>query len=342
MRKAAYILLLTMAPMMLCAQQYYFTLEERHPAVRPLLQGKQRVLVVNNTTPQPDEFGHNNAVDGVVLQGDSVALGAAALRCLFQATQVMDESGEYERVELMEISQNRSRNFYTRRPMTQAAMEQLCCDYQVDALVILNQLVLYDMQESFPIDEGQYYAYLQAYAQSHWTVHIAGQVQDDTFVSADTLLWESDIYYTRARAMSELPIRQQALLYLAQQVGESVGQSLTPQWQPYTHYLYANGNDSVQAGIEAFQHKHWSRAISVWGTVVETGDKKTRAIAAANMAIAAEMTGDYASACDYARRAVRLFGDWKNADGRRQQTNMRYYLAHLQARQAEEEVLSAY
>lgn len=342
MRKWAYILLMVIVPMMLCAQQYFFTLEERHPAERPFLHGKQRVLVVNNTVPQPDEFGHNNAVDGVVLQGDTVALGDAALRCLFQATQVMDASGEYERVELLEISRNRSRNFYTRHPMTRAAMEQLCSDYQVDALVILNQLVLYDMQESFPVEDGRYYAYLQAYAQSHWTVHIAGQVQDDTFVSADTLLWESGLYYARERAMTDLPMRRQSLLCLAQQVGESAGESLTPQWQPYTHYLYANDNDSVQAGIQAFQHKQWSRAMAAWGTVLETGDKKTRAVAAANMAIAAEMKGDYDSACGYARRAVRLFGDWKSADGRRQQVNMRYYLAHLQARQAEEATLSAY
>ncbi len=324
----------------LSAQQYYFTVEERHPAERPLLQGAQRILVVNNTVPQPEEFGHSNAEDGTMLNGTSVNLTDAALRCLFAATQTMDDSGEFMQVELMDISQNKSNSFYSRHPMAMIDEERLCTEYEADALLILNHLVLYDMCESFPVNGDQYYAYLQACSQTHWTVHHAGKTQDAVFTTADTLLWEVEPVYSRASALAGLPDRHDALLYLAQQIGTDVAISLTPQWLSATHYLYDNPDADIQRGMRAFQRKLWEDAISAWQQALDSGDKKVAAVAAADMAVAAEMKGDYTTALDYANRAVRLFGEWKNADGSQQQVNMRHYIDHLQTRKAEESALS--
>ena len=329
-----------LAAVTLPAQQYYFTVDERQPADRPLLQGAQRILVVNNTVPQPEEFGHSNAEDGTMLAGTSVDLTDAALRCLFAATQTMDGSGEYLQVELMDISQNKSRNFYSRSPMTVVDEEQLCAEYEADALLILNHLVLYDMCESFPVDADRYYAYLQACSQTHWTVHHAGKPQDAVFTTADTLLWEVEPVYSRTSALAGLPDRHDALLYLAQQAGTNVAVSLTPQWLPATHYLYDNPDADIQRGMRAFQRKLWQDAIAAWQQALDKGDKKVSAIAAADMAVAAEMSGDYSAALDYANRAAGLFGAWKNTDGRQQQVNMRHYVEHLQQRQADESALS--
>ena len=343
MRHIISCVLMLLTALTMSAQQYFFTVDERHPAVRPLLRGARNILVVNNTAVQPADFGHNNAEDGTLIEGSSADLADAALQCLFAATQAMDGSGEYEQVELMDISQNKSGNFYTRSLMTIADEEQLCADYEADALLILNHLVLYDMRESFPTDEGLYYAYLQACSKAHWTIHHAGGTQDAVFSTADTLLWETtDLADTRTHALIDLPNRQQALLYLAQQTGTIVGSSLTPQWEPATHYLYSHSNEDIQRGMHAFQRKQWQNAIAAWQSALDSDDKKVRAIAAADMAIAAEMMGDYPSACEYARRAMDGFGEWKNSDGRQQQTNMHFYLEHLQVRQEEEAALSAF
>ncbi len=331
-----------LAAVTLPAQQYYFTVDERQPADRPLLHGAQKILVVNNTVPQPEEFGHSNAEDGTMLNGTSVNLADAALRCLFAATQTMDDSGEYLQVELMDISQNKSRNFYSRSPMTIIDEERLCTEYEADALLILNHLVLYDMCESFPVNDGQYYAYLQACSQTHWTVHHAGKTQDAVFTTADTLLWEADPVYSRASALAGLPDRHDALLYLAQQIGTDVAVSLTPQWLPATHYLYDDPDADIQRGMRAFQRKLWQDAITAWQQALDSGDKEVRAIAAADMAVAAEMSGDYAAALGYANRAVSLFGEWRNADGRQQQVNMRHYVEHLQQRESAESALSTH
>ena len=315
-------------------QQWYFSVDERYPAERQQLQGKQRILVVNNALTQPQDFGHTTMIDGENQNHAEIDLSRSILYCLFSVTQTMESTGEFDAVELMDISQNHSTNYYTRTPLTFSQAERLCTDYQADALLTLNQLVLYDIVESFPTDEGTYYAYLQAYAQSHWTIHYAGQLREVTFTQADTLLWESQLHYTRAQSLSDLPSRQEALLYLASELGNRMGSSFAPSWQTTRRYIYELPD--LQAGLDAFRLQRWNSAINQWLTLVDSKDKKAAACAAANIAIAYEMLGDYASACDYAQRASRLFGAWKTAYGRQQQANIRYYLAQLQARQVRE------
>ena len=328
-------LLLVLCSLSLSAQQqWYFSVDERYPAERTQLQNKQRILVVNNALTQPQDFGHSTILDGENKGNVEIDLSRSVLNCLFATTQSMESTGEFDAVELMDISQNQSTNYYSRTPLTFSQAERLCTDYQADALLTLNQLVLYDVVESFPTDEGTYYAYLQAYAQSHWTIHYAGQTREATFTQADTLLWESQLHYTRAQSLSDLPSRQEALLYLARELGNRIGSSFTPSWQTTRRYIY--DLPDLQAGLDAFRLQRWNSAINQWLTIVDSKDKKAAACAAANIAIAYEMLGDYASACDYAQRASRLFGAWKTAYGRQQQANIRYYLAQLQARQARE------
>ena len=315
-------------------QQWYFSVDERYPAERTQLHNRQRILVVNNALPQPNDFGHTTLMDGESRGNVEVDLSRSLLYCLFATTQAMESTGDFPSVELMDISQNHSTNYYSRTPLTFSQAERLCEDYQADALLVLNQLVLYDVLESFLTDEGSYYAYLQAYAQSHWTVHYVGQSREVTFTQADTLLWESNLHYNRAQSIGELPSRQEALLYLAREIGHRLGSSFAPSWQTTRRYIYEL--PELQAGLDAFRLQRWNSAIHQWITLLDSKDKKAAACAAANIAIAYEMLGDYASACDYAQRAIRLFGAWKTAYARQQQVNIRYYLAQLQARQARE------
>ena len=325
------------------AQQWRFWLDELQSAQRNMLEGAQSVMVVNNSTVQPLDFGHSISMDGTVLRQEEVNLSDAALHCLFTTTQTLENSHEFLRVELLESTQNTSSNFYSRKMLSPAQMQDISNRYATDALLIINQLVLYNIRESFPLDDGTYYAYIQAFAQAHWTVYRSGQAQ--SFSVADTLVWESNTAYTRSRAQEQLPSTQEALLYLARCVGDSVARSLTPQWVSTPRYLYDNPDPHIQAGLHSMRLQRWEEAIYHWSLALgedsgddrnkkKSKDKKTAAIAAANMAIAYEMMGDYASACDYAQRAIRLFGAWKTAYARQQQANIRYYLEVVQSKMA--------
>lgn len=343
--------------MPMAAQQWYFMIDEYRDAERDALHDVHRVLVVNNALVQPNAFGHSTVVDGSTQGGIEVDLERALLHNMFALTQTLDESGEMDAVELLDVSQNTSNNYYSRQLLSSSAARTLLQQYQMDALLVLNQLVVYDVLESFEVEEGGQYAYLQAFAQSHWSVYYAdASRRTETFTQADTLVWESDIKYSRAQALNMLPDRQEALLYIASTLGDRVGASLLPSWVPVRRYLYSDDNTHVQNGLEAFRYQRWKEAIGYWQLALGSGvqkfrgsgdeanvesrklkvkeDKKAAAVAAANIAIAYEMLGDYALACDYANEASRLFGALKTAWARQQQVNIRYYLEQLRAKQA--------
>ena len=344
-----FCLLLLVMPV--AAQQWYFTIDEYKDAERNALRGVRKVLVVNNALVQPTDFGHSTVLDGKNQSGIEVALDRAPLYNMFSLTQFLDASGELTRVELLDKSQNSSTNYYQRMVLSQERANKLIQMYEVDALLVLNQLVLYDVVEAFLTNEGGYYAYMQAFAQSHWNVYYSDHRPVKTITQADTLVWESDIENTRMQALNKLPNRQEALLYLATTVGEALGQSLVPSWVPVRRYLYTADNIHVQNGLDAFRYQRWEEAIHHWKQVAndETGKTpktsktsktpkttKATAVAAANIAIAYELLGDYSLACDYANEASRLFGALKTAWGRQQQVNTRYYLEQLRAKQAKE------
>ena len=330
--KRFFVFFILLNSLPLSAQQWYFWIDEYHEAERSFLKGKKRVMLVNNVVNQPADFGHSVVIDGVPHQQEEVMLNDAALHCLFAAVQSMDESLEFDQVELLEKSQNTSSDFYSRHPLPSAKAQQICIEYNVDALLILNQLVLYNIVESYP-SEDAYFAYLQACAQAHWTVYHNGGRQH-VFTTADTLLWESQLGYTRQEVVRKLPETQEALLYLAREVGVSVAHSLVGQWLPEKRYLYEYDNVDIQRGLKASRYQRWGDAICIWSSVCDDTNRKVAAIACANTAIAYEMLGDYALASDYAQRAMRLFGAWKTAYGRQQQVNIRYYQELLRDKMA--------
>ena len=339
-------MLLLAAPIV--AQQWHFTIDEYRDAERKELRGVRSVLVVNNALVQPNDFGHSTVLDGDHKSGISIPLNKALLYSLFSLTQTLDESGDFDAVELLDVSQNTSTNYYARQSLSASKVQNLIQTYEVDALLVLNQLVLYDVLEAFQTDEGGQYAYMQAFAQSHWSMYFADATRrSQTLSYADTLLWESKVEYTRTQALNQLPNREDALLYLASTLGEGLGKSFAHSWVAVSRYLYDIDDTHIKAGLQSFRYQRWEEAIYHWKQVaneeakgerlkVKGKDNKAAAVAAANIAIAYELLGDYSLACDYANEACRLFGTLKTAWARQQQANIRYYLEQLQAKQAKE------
>ena len=339
-------MLLLAAPIV--AQQWHFTIDEYRDAARKELRGVRSVLVVNNALVQPNDFGHSTVLDGDHKSGISIPLNKALLYSLFSLTQTLDESGDFDAVELLDVSQNTSTNYYARQSLSASQVQNLIQTYEVDALLVLNQLVLYDVLEAFQTDEGGQYAYMQAFAQSHWSMYFADATRrSQTLSYADTLLWESKVEYTRTQALNQLPNREDALLYLASTLGEGLGKSFVHSWVAVSRYLYDIDDTHIKAGMQSFRYQRWEEAIYHWQQAANEEakgervkgkgkDNKAAAVAAANIAIAYELLGDYSLACDYANEACRLFGALKTAWARQQQANIRYYLEQLRAKQAKE------
>lgn len=319
------VLLLT--SVLASAQQCFFSIDVRQPA--QLSAGSQladihRLMLVNNSVVQPDNFGHQTKVDDVPTGTESIDLRQAARLVLLGLERSLTEQNVMDEVQVLDISQNKSSNFYKRTPLIRQYADSLCLFYDVEALLILNQIVIYDLQEVFLTDNDDHYAYLEVYCSTHWSLRTT-HGNEQVFSTSDTLVWEARDYEA-GKALSALPDRRNALLDMAFYSGEQVGKRLYPQWVTCDRYLYLNQNEELKAGLEAFRHQHWQEAFERWAEVYrKTADATTRAYAAANAALACEMMEDRKQADAWAEKAEHIFLQMRNREANQQVINLRYY-----------------
>lgn len=318
------------------AQQWHTTLDVLRPAAQQLPDSINDLLIVNNIATQPDDFGHADKQDDQLTGKSNIDLRTAPLLLLAAATQVLDESGLFLSVSLLEHSQNKG-NYYQKYSLPQTAVDSLCRLYHTDAVLACDQLVVYDIKESYLTDSYTYLAYLEAYQSTQWTLYCQnGKTQ--RYQYADTLYWEHE-EYSRNGAMQGLPDRRTALLDMSAYVGEQFANRFVPQWEQVDRYFYENDNQYIKQGLEAFVHQRWEQALSLWQQAYAEKDHLTQAYAAANIAGTYEITGGLQAALQWVDKAISAFDRLHSADAQQQKVNLTYYKRQLQQRINDERLL---
>jgi len=323
------------------AQQLYMQVEVRQPAQIRLSAAATRVLVVNNAVEQPANFGHRIVKNGDVYGTAEIDLGDAARNMVFAMTRTFEELERFDEVSVLPESQNTTANFYSRHRLTQQQADSLCEQYGADALIALNQLVIYDALGTFMTDEETYYAYLEAYCSAQWTVHYKGRANPFPFNVSDTLVWENEAL-SEAGALGELPDRTAALLDVATYEGEQTAAKLAPEWVTEDRYLYQNKDEQLVSAFDFVRRRDWESAARIWKTVYEEASRQkasrrnyeNMAYAAADLAVALEMQDDYTEAIAWAEKSMAAFRKIATPEATQQFVNMQFYLSRLKTRKA--------
>jgi len=310
-RLIVFLLLLAQSAL---AQQMYMQVEVRRPAVLRVRSDVQRLLVVNNTKP---------ATNG-------------ARECLFAATQTLEEGGRFEDVSLLPEA------LLVSSSSNEDTKDSLLERYDVDALLMLDALIIFDITSSEQVGDGSWDAWFETHSLSRWTIYYPN-ASAVSFTTTDTLLWEQNDV-SKAQALAALPDRTETLLDVAAYMGEQVGQRMTPQWETEDRYFYLNEDPRLTAGIEAVQLRDWATAATRWQELYNTLStspnqgqaevRETIAYAAADIAVAMEMQDLYDEAIAWTKKAQIAFRRLRSADAAQQVVNLQYYLTQLQLRQS--------
>lgn len=325
------------------AQQWHFNIDILHAPETENELKAENLLIVNNAVAQPQDFGHMIKQNDNEAKKVEIDLDAARTYCLFSAAQTLEESEMFVSVSLLEKSQNTNGTFWQKQLLTQHQTDSLCKYYGVDAILSLEQLVIYDIVEDFLTMDEDYYAYLQAFQTCVWTLQYADGRKSQTFSTMDTLLWEGRAF-TRDNALKQLPDRSMALLDMSAYIGEKGAKTLLPQWEMVDRYIYDDESTKMQAGLERFFHKDWINSIQQFADVYASPslslpqkEKKNvllvrQAYCAANIAVAYEMIDNFKEAQTWAEKAAKLFGRVKTVDALQQKINMNYYISQIEKR----------
>ncbi len=337
MKRILVILVACMVLLSAEAQQLHTTLDVLMPAKRHMPDSIANIIVVNNVFTQPIDFGHTTQVSGQYTSGIEVDLAQAPTLFLLGTAQTFDFSRLFSSVGFVPESQNTSESFFQQAPLTAEQISELCYEYQADAALVCNQMLFYDVVGSFLTEDDDYYAYLDAYLASKWTLQTPSG-QSISFTFNDTLYWENNAA-SEAAALQGLPNRQQALLDMSQYCGEKFANEFLPHWQTVDRYLYEDKNEELKRGMNAFVRKQWSQAIAIWEGVYTTHkelrknkDKTSAAYAAANIAVTYEMQDNLTEALRWAQQAVEVFSSMHTSSAAQQTINLRFYIQELERR----------
>ena len=332
------VILFLLISVALNAQQWHTTIELKTPPAKTMPKGTNNLLLVNNTSTQPDDWEHTETrVFYMMTTSNSVNadVSASPVFCLFGMEKVLSESGEFESVSILDRSLNKSGQPFSRGELSKTQTDSLCRLYNADAVMALNQLLVSDIREIILTQDQSYYAYLQVIEISSWTIrHKNGTTS--IYQQSDTLLWEAE-KDSEEQALAALPDRKQAIEDMAMYVGEQTGQLFIPQWEKADRYYYENSDKNIREGMRLFEHMHFQEALAKWYAASLTEGKsrkakQTRAYAFANMAALYESEGDFRTALKCAQEAQKSFSELNTAEGRQQQVNFYHYCKEIQGR----------
>ena len=316
----------------LSGQQRWFSVDVRQPAAVELPReayGLNSLLLVNNAVPQPADFGHKNIAGEQTIENSTIDLTDAARQLLFAAEQALFEQESFGDVSILEVSQNSSRSFFRQQPLSARRADSLLVMYDVEALLVLNQLVIYDNSEIFITVNDRYGNELTGYCTAQWALFIKGKSSPFRFSVSDTLYWSAEESSLESLATA-MPERQDALLYLATDAGQRMAQQIMPQWVSEDRYIYLTKHGELDAGLRAFERQQWQKAYKQWQEAwLAATSNMTAAYAMADMAVAAEMNGSYNDAVKAVDKAVEYLFKVKTNEARQQIINLRYYKTRI-------------
>lgn len=296
-----------------CAGIKYLTVETREPAQVTLPSNVLTVVIANNVVQQPDDVGHDliplgsKQVERVEASSDSIAIFYTEA-----LAQFLNEEDYFREVLYYNIPLRDDDHFFQEQPLLPETMNKIREEAGSDAIISLDKLLIEtDKEEHF---RQQGYTYSRLTGKIHSVLRVYMPTMDGkipTVQYSDSLVWEGfDIQDTRAYADAMIPSREEAMKILAVNAAEKMTNVFAPHWEMQDRWYYTSSSSLMREGQVLAQKAQWAEAIKKWEAYYSArSNKRNKAKAAHNIALAYEMIGNMDDAYKWAETANELFID---------------------------------
>ncbi|MEX1187639.1 MAG: DUF6340 family protein [Bacteroidia bacterium] len=115
---------------------------------------------------------------------------------------------------------------------------------------------------------------------------------------------------TPALAQSNLLFPMDAIMQTGTIAGDAYGVRIAPSWVFYRRNIYskASGSAGMKKARRMAQRGDWNEATAIWERLSSSDDTRLAKRSTYNLAVAAEMEGDFDKALSYARKAANNYG----------------------------------
>ena len=292
-----------------CTTLLYTSLDVLRPAKVEFDVNANNLLIVNNSVIQPQNYGHKTILANEKNLDILIPTDSLAIYCLSSLTEDLEGKDFFSSVQFLPNSVNKSTEFFRPDKLSDDSVRMLCKSNRANVILSLDNIkVNDDLNEYFMEDNATYLNSLEVKYETSWSIRYPNKPQIKTITYKDTLYWETESY-SRRKAASEIPKRQDALIDGALEVGHKCVNRFIPYWEKVDRYFFSSGNKSMKKGLDSVYVKNWKSAIETWNSVYDKNtDALLQAHAANNIAIAYEISGDIDKALEFATKAYYSFG----------------------------------
>ncbi len=287
-----------------CTSMLYTSIDILRPAKVVFEPNADKLLVVNNTIPQPHDYGHKSQLLNEKMKNVSLDTDSLPLFSLSVLTEEIINKDFFKQVNLQTKSENNGYDFFKVYPILNDTIKKLCANYSSNVVLSLDKIRVNDnIDEYFLQDENSYYSTLVVRFETQWSIHYPNKQKFESITFRDTLFWEA-YGQQRTKTLMKLPKRWDALVDGALYVGKNTVNKLIPYWDKTERYFFVTNNKFIKEGMDSVYVKNWYAAIKIWEKALNSQSATTRAKALNNIAIAYEILDDIVKADESITKAL--------------------------------------
>ena len=322
-----------------CSSLLYTSVDILKPARVTFDPKDTRLLIVNNSIPQPADYGHRVQYFNEKAQLESVNTDSLSLFAIESLAEKLAEKEFFSTITIHDQRLNNSNYFFTITHLPFDTVNALCDRFDSDVILSLDRIKVTDkIDEYFLNDEYVYYSTLEARYESRWSVYVPEKSTYQAITLHDTIFWDVRSPQRR-QGVKSLPDRYNALIDGALYAGSNAVNKFIPYWTKADRYFFTGGNKKLTQGMDSVTVRNWKGAIDIWNSILESkATSSTKAKVSHNIAVVYEIQGDIDKAVEQTDKTLEFLEKSAIANSNTTFTIVAYF-DELQKRKQEAELL---
>jgi hypothetical protein len=334
-RFAILILLFTITA---CSSTYLLTIEVQEPASITLPVNINRILIVNNTVPQPPNMGINRIHNGKLVKNYELDIDSVSWITMDAFISNIKEAQFFNEISLYTKLVREDNEWITTIPLSEEFKNEIFENQGFEAIVSIDK-ILFNLEEE---TKNNMLEPLGRYSSVFVDNKLEGRLSCSIFLDSrefplssftlsDSLIYRTSLYSDSLEIFKELP---EALINdLAYVLGEKMASYIVPSWSVQERIIYTGNDSRMKEAFSYSKNGKWDRAEVLWLDLLGKKSKnKDIACIANNIAIAEEMQDKLDASLRWAEKAKTYFPEdseewaWSNkyiADLRKRIQNSR-------------------
>lgn len=295
------------------------TIRVMKPADIDVSKDVKKIVVVNRYKPK----GKNawmNVLEGLFTGEMIMADRRGVDQAMNGVVDGLRDSDRYTVIVSNEQLEGNGMGFFP-APLTQAQIASLCTKYGADAVlaveafdsdvrIVTEQKSRTEKQNGKDVNVIYFDANENVNLTIGWRLYAKGGGLIDQYQMYKTMYFNGQ-GKTAQEAIARTVFPVDAVMRTGFEGGKVYGMRIAPAWVLTSREFYGSGSKGMRRAKQMAKRDDWANAAIEWKSLTKSDKKRVAMHATYNMAVAAEMMGDYNLALEWARKAADRMGSKK-------------------------------